>query len=298
MSVKERMQMQKGGAARVWLRYRIGSGLLSAFFALVMVLGPCFVRDNSWEQARSAPVQSVLSFLCYLAFCFVLLCKASRFFFFRHALDEDSVLRGEDENSGEAAAGVRRQSLKPFFFLWGLLMLLWTPYLIGFYPGIANSDVPDQLAMSFNMENGSYALIDRPLSDEVLINGHHPVFNTWMQGLFLRIGILAGSQNFGIFLHACCMAAFTTGVFAYAVYDRKRQGTPIRVCAAVFLTAALIPCFPLYGINIVKNSSYSAWVYLCAILMLRLADRGAAAVGEQRLSYPVFRNVFDADASY
>lgn len=65
-----------------------------------------------------------------------------------------------------------------------------------------------------------------------------------------------------------------------------------------FLTAALIPCFPLYGINIVKNSSYSAWVYLCAILMLRLADRGAAAVGEQRLSYPVFRNVFDADASY
>ncbi len=81
MSVKERMQMQKGGAARVWLRYRIGSGLLSAFFALVMVLGPCFVRDNSWEQARSAPVQSVLSFLCYLAFCFVLLCKAGRFFF-------------------------------------------------------------------------------------------------------------------------------------------------------------------------------------------------------------------------
>ena len=141
MSVKERMQMQKGGAARVWLRYRIGSGLLSAFFSLVMVLGPCFVRDNSWEQARSAPVQSVLSFLCYLAFCFVLLCKAGRFFFFRHALDEDSVLRGEDENSGEAAAGVRRQSLKPFFFLWGLLMLLWTPYLIGFYPGIANSDV-------------------------------------------------------------------------------------------------------------------------------------------------------------
>ncbi len=26
MSVKERMQMQKGGAARVWLRYRIGGG--------------------------------------------------------------------------------------------------------------------------------------------------------------------------------------------------------------------------------------------------------------------------------
>lgn len=175
--------------------------MLSACFALVMVLGPCFVRGNSWEQARSAPVQSILSFLsflCYLAPCFVLLREAGRFFFSGRAAGEQAVSD--------------KPALKSFFFMWGLLILFWMPYLISFYPGIANSDVPDQLAMSFNMEKGSYALI---------------------------------------------------------------------------------PCFPLYGINIVKNSSYSAWVYLCVILMLRLADRGGGrGFPEAKAFLPCFPSRF------
>ena len=81
MEETERMRVKKDGLTCAWTRYQIGCGMLSACFALVMVLGPCFVRDNSWEQARSAPVQSVLSFFCYLAPCFVLLREAGRSFF-------------------------------------------------------------------------------------------------------------------------------------------------------------------------------------------------------------------------
>lgn len=231
---------------------------LTAFFAAVMVVGASFMKLNSWEEVRRYPIFSLVSFFCYWAAYFII-----------SLLLFKKILRLEKDRK-ETKGGTYAK----FFILWAGLLLCWLPWLIGFYPGISNSDVSDQLAQAFNFENETYLLIDNPLSDEVLINGHHPVFNTWIQGLFLRIGKLLGSQNVGIFLHALWIALLTTGVFAYSLWYMMRNSVPRWMCMTVFCIFAFVPCFPLYGINLVKNSTYSAWLYLWVILLVRLAVEG------------------------
>ena len=272
-----------GGAAAGVLRGRKGrflilNGLLTAFFSLVMLFGESFSAYNNWEYVLAYPIFSTLSFFCYWGFFFFISWHLARPFL------EPAPGRARPENRVFERKGdaVPR---RVFFLFWGFLLLCWLPYLIGFFPGIANTDVPDQLAQSFNMKNGTYEWIDQPLSEEVLINGHHPVFNTWIQGLFLRIGIALGSQNVGVFLHALWIALFTTGVFAWSLYDMRRQSVPLRWCAALALIFGLIPCFPLYGINLVKNSTYSAWLYLWLILLIRLAREGVAALRNRRFLF-------------
>lgn len=247
-----------------WRCFLLMSGVLTSFFALVMVFGESFAANNNWEAVFAYPIFSFISFLCYFSLFFVLSRLAGKMLF----------------NRVQAEPG--RYPRHTFFLIWGALFLMWLPYIICFYPGIANSDVPDQLAMAFNFENGSYLLIDKPLTEEVLINGHHPVFNTWIHGLFLRMGIVLGSQNIGIFLHVLWVASFTTGVFSYSIYYMMCRFVPFKLCLALILIFGLIPCFPLYGINIVKNSTYSAWVYLSVILLLRLATEGEALCKNRR----------------
>lgn len=250
------------------------NGLLTAFFAVVMVFGPCFEADQSWDEIMLHPIFGMASFFCYWIL----------FFAVSYALARRFVLGEHGETGGRAVQALDKKAYRRLFFLmWGLLMLMWLPYLIGFYPGIANYDVVDQLAQFFNFKNYFYGLVDNPISDEVLINGHHPVFNTWMQGIFLRLGILLGSQNLGVFIHVAIQFAFTTAVFAWSACEMRSRGVRLWKCMLLILIFGLIPCFPLYGINLVKNSAYSVWVYISVILLVRLAKDAEAFCKDKRL---------------
>lgn len=104
-----------------------------------------------------------------------------------------------------------------------LLVVLWIPAFLAFYPGTFGADAPVQLAMF----NGNLTMTN-----------HHPLLHTLVMGLLVRFGSLFGSPNFGLALYVflcqilfCAYAIARSLVYLY----KKGMNTWYLYAAAVLL---------------------------------------------------------------
>ena len=136
-----------------------------------------------------------------------------------------------------------------------ILFACWLPYLIIFYPCVDNWDTFNQIRDFY--DGASSDLLynsENVLTERYQLSDHHPVFDTLIFGGFVELFGKLGNENMGYFVYALLQTVATAVALASVVCFLEKFRTPRWFRIAALLFFALMPLFPLYAINMLKDS--------------------------------------------
>ena len=162
-----------------------------------------------------------------------------------------------------------------------LLVVLWIPYLILFYPGVCNIDTTDMIIQALGHKTSITALT-AVTGPEITMTNHHPFFDTVIFSSFYRLGKdVIGNVDVGVFLYGLMMLVLFALAFSlFWNYLRPKTAGmegPLRVC---FWFTALFPLFSIYSFSMLKDTLFSFACFLYTILLIVAADRAAERFAE------------------
>ena len=221
-------------------REGIIAALFSAVFAAAYVLGRHIVytggiKGYPTENYMTTPTAAdALWLLAAFVLCYAVMALLSII------IDRLETPEGSDS---------RNKRLLIFVFV--LLLLAWTPYLLSFYPGSVQGD--------------SFWSIEQMIEVGHPNNNHHPVAYTLFLGIFLKIGELFSDYNIGICCYSVAQSALMALVICRAVGFLRENGAHRVYIAAAIAFYALEPLFASYAIALWKDPLYSALLLLLSI---------------------------------
>ncbi|EPI00465.1 hypothetical protein D920_00828 [Enterococcus faecalis 13-SD-W-01] len=166
-------------------------------------------------------------------------------------------------NAFVLSKGNETYSLKKYFlFFVFILLLCWSPYALGLYPGVV---LPDSLS------SVAQAMGDTP------INNHHPVLFTLIVKFFIH-DLPVKSINHGVFLFSIFQMIVLASTISYSLcwlMKKRVQRLPILLSLGYF---SLAPVFPIYALNMQKDILFAA---ACLLFSLAVSD---AVFTEKRVS--------------
>ena len=231
-------------------REGIIAALFSAVFAAVYVLGRHIVYTGGvegypTENYMTAPsAADALWLLAAFVLCFAAMALLSIL------IDRLKT----PEGSG-------RKNKRLLIFVFVLLLLAWTPYLLSFYPGSIQGD--------------SFSSIRQIIEVGHPNNNHHPVAYTLFLGIFLKIGELFSDYNIGICCYSVVQSVLMALVICRAVSFLQENGAHRIYMAATIVFYALEPLFAAYAISLWKDPLYSALLFLLSIQLYTTLRRGS-----------------------
>lgn len=150
---------------------------------------------------------------------------------------------------------------------WLLLIILWSPYLLAYYPGTLSAD--------------SFTSLEQ-VKDLGLLYNHVPIAYTLLIAFFVRIGWEIGDANFGVFLFSFIQMVVMAGVLSYSSYwVRKKVKYPVAAFGTL-LFYGLNPIVALYSITMWKDVLFSAWIILLCLFLFDIAEDGGRKLGEKK----------------
>ena len=162
-------------------------------------------------------------------------------------------------------------SLKRVLLFWGVLVLLYLPWYLRFFPGIISNDTADQIEDALTVDT---------------INDHHSAFLTLMMRIvILPVRKLTGSLQLGI--GACTLLQMLLVTFVFALsYEQIRKYLSNRICRAlIFAWFAFYPVNNIYSVTLWKDILFSA----CFTAFLLCLDRAAQ---DERAFFSGKKNMF------
>ena len=194
-----------------------------------------------------------------------------------------SKVTSEDPGNDNAKANVTHGPSPRLLFSWSprsviltwiLLLALFVPYLLAFYPGVASMDTTNQIKdfttgtmpIEINWNEGEPMI-------SCFLNDHHPVADTLIFTFFTEfVGGLWGSPVKGAFAYSALQTALTALFMALMLCGMEKFGVPYGYRKAGFLFLGFAPFIGLYAIGMLKDSIYSmffiAYYLLYAVIML------------------------------
>ena len=154
---------------------------------------------------------------------------------------------------------------------WGaaflLLVFLWMPYLLVYYPGILTPDSFTSLLQA---------------KDISILYNHIPIAYTLMVASFTAIGWSVGDANFGVFLFSLSQYLTMAGVLSYLAYWVRMKMENKVVSWIVLLYFGLNPVVGLYSITMWKDVLFSAWIVLLCIFLSDTALEEGKKLGTKK----------------
>ena len=139
---------------------------------------------------------------------------------------------------------------------WILLLCLFVPYLLVFYPGVASMDTTNQIKdfttgtmpIEINWNEGEPKI-------SCFLNDHHPVVDTLIFTFFTEFvgGILGGPVR-GAFAYCALQAALTALLMSLMLCRMEKFGVPYAYRTAGFLFLGFASFIGLYAIGMLKDS--------------------------------------------
>ena len=157
----------------------------------------------------------------------------------------------------------------PFIVSITVILILWLPYIISFYPAILSPDPSYQIKQYFGIPN-KYSNYSVMIDPSVTITNHHPVIHTLLLGTCLKLGNMIGSDNLGLFMYSIIQILILSSVLAFTLYYMKKINTPFKYRIFSLLVYSLVPMFPLYAMSAVKDVIFTSLIILYILLIYHL----------------------------
>ena len=149
---------------------------------------------------------------------------------------------------------------RTFFFLSAaILLLLWLPVHLAYYPGLLEYDSGFQLWQTWN---SSY-------------DAANPLFHTFILGAFYAAGELAGSPSAGIAAFCCAQSLLMAFCIAHALRVLRRCGVRDGFLAGTLPFFGLLPVFSVMAISCTKDVPF----YCLTLLQMSMIYDGCRNPG-------------------
>lgn len=151
-----------------------------------------------------------------------------------------------------------------------ILCIIFLMPLIIYYPGVNGWDTEYQLIDLFDgtqvMHRDSWGdyYVTYTLSD------HMNLFDTFLFGGFVKLGMIIGNASFGVFLYCVLQAVLFSAVCSLTIGKLMEWGANRRVVIICFLFYALSPFIWMYSINMIKDSINAALFVLYFIKYIEI----------------------------
>lgn len=160
-----------------------------------------------------------------------------------------------------------------FIYVFVVLLVLWLPYMIVFYPGSLPTDTSRQLGQWFGSGN-------------VALDNHFPFFTTLVYGTIFKIGDSFSSDGIlPVFLLTFGQYLLGALVFSIAFQRLSEIWSTTRVCIGVIFIG-LFPIIPVYVVSISKDYLHALFFFLYIsdlFVLLKRGEEGKAGIDCARL---------------
>lgn len=157
----------------------------------------------------------------------------------------------------------------------GIILVLWIPWMIIYYPGITPYDPVAQIYQI----HGSGAF--RPELWEPTVDGwisnSHPILHTLILGGFFELGDMLGSQNLGIFMYSLFQSLVRAVTFGAVCCYLRRLGVPKFFCLLALAFFALFPAIATSSMVTFKDHLFSP-IYVIYVMQFIEIVRTKGAV--------------------
>lgn len=154
----------------------------------------------------------------------------------------------------------------PFLVSIIIIIILWLPYIISFYPAILSPDPSYQIKQYFGIPN-KYSDYSVMIDPNVTITNHHPVIHTLLLGTSLKIGHIIGNDNLGLFIYSVIQILILSSVLSFTISYMTKINTSYKYRILALLIYGLVPMFPLYAMSAVKDVIFSSLIILYIIMI-------------------------------
>jgi hypothetical protein len=240
----------------IWLR------ILSAVFALCMVLGKSFADTNSLSYFTLGKMQFAYTFVIFLGYTYFFYIMLGAFLIVVRKMKEANWFA---HNKFAILFFERHPVLLPFC----AMLICALPYVIIYFPGTVQWDGHAQVYYYFRLAPWT---------------NHHPLFCTYLMGIIFSIGrYVFHSDNIGIFLYVFPQLLFQCFVFALSFRVFQRMKLPMFMRILSLLYFALFPLWSISGISFMKDTMYYLMVLwnVEALIEIMLDLKMGRRIGEK-----------------
>ena len=155
-----------------------------------------------------------------------------------------------------------------------LLLLVWLPVYLAYYPGICAYDAPVQTGQIME-----YYYFD-----------HHPIVHTLLlQGMLWLGSHIFGSVNAGMACYTAAQMLLLAGSMAYGMWVLHRRKAPVAAWLSVLLLGMFFPFHWYMSVSMTKDTVFSAFLLLQLVSLtdLLMEDRRSIRPGIRDLLFGI-----------
>lgn len=141
------------------------------------------------------------------------------------------------------------------------ILVMWSIYLIAFYPIVMSPDPSYQIIQYFNIPN-KYINWVIQADPNVYMTSHHSILHTYLLGWSISLGRIILNDNFGLFIYTLLQTAVYSSTLAYTIKFAKNNKVSTKACFIVLLIYMFVPMFGLYTMSANKDIFYTSFMIL------------------------------------
>ena len=244
------------------MRKKVCISILSFLYSIFCIVGHSFYKDNSFTYIESHKLLSLISLIVLFSLFYTAIYYLFKFIETKHTckkkfskIKKTKLYRLFDEH--------------PFLFSLIVMIILWLPFIIAYYPAILSPDPSFQIKQFFGIPN-KYSTYNIMIDPNVTITGHHPVIHTLLLGGCVKIGTLINNVNLGLFLYSIIQITVLASVLAYTIKFLKNLGISNKYLFLILLVYSFVPVFPIYSMSAVKDVIFGSLVILYIIALYKI----------------------------
>lgn len=213
---------------------RIIAGIISFLFSICMIVSISYDQRDNWSliicdkkhMVGALIMMMILTLITYMIIN-ILYSKARK-----------SFVKSKIQVNSRIGEKIFDQH--PVAVPWIILIVLWLPNYILYFPGCLTYDIIRQYEQFFSGN----------------LTNHHPVLTTLFEGIFVKFGRSIGNQNAGIAVYLFFTLLLTSGVFAICFYWMYKKNTTYWIRFVGLAFYGLFPIWSAYARTAVKDTLF------------------------------------------
>ena len=224
------------------LKYSI---IISALFSLTMIIGKSLMERSDMSLVIFDAFQILVSIIKLIGYGAIVYHLLMNLFYM---LDNNAIhLQSENQENSKF-------DRHPVAYTMAMILILYIPYIIFFFPGSMNLDSLYQI-------NQFYGTAEW--------NTQHPIISTIVYGTFMKIGTLLKNPNLGLFIPnilqlIICITIISNMInYFYEITQNKK------IRAGLILFFGLVPVWPINFYTEVKDIPFSIAILGMMFLLMK-----------------------------
>lgn len=236
--------------------------LLVWMFAIFMLIGEAYVAEGTFNLILTnfatilISVFKVLGYAYIFRICFIYLDR------FISKIDlKEKVFKSKKINWY-----LKKLDEHPFLTPLISILLVWSIYMIAFYPIVLSPDPAFQIRQYYNVPT-KYINWVIQRDPNVFMTAHHPVTQTYLLGWCLDLGRMLINDNFGLFIYNLGQTFIYASILAYTCTFALKNGIAKRYVILLNLMYLVVPMYAFYSVSAVKDTLYTAFMILFVLFI-------------------------------